>query len=431
MSLTTTKQLNILEAEIKGRYSMFGLSEEKLTPEQELIVRRNVVPQYFDVEAMIKYLNEHETIDFDIFTKCCIKKVSYSFLVCFKSISRDLFIKRLEIYFYDLKTPKSGSEMTAFFAGYVEYSGLISRGESGFPFEEEPAFKKEYDLEPAYQLLDKVINEYKIPLKNMFDYIEGVFGTEPGFKRFLQWSNYVELLDELNEQNVFPENFYYSFNKEMEAHGQTPRLVLAGYDRYQGLSFDKETKSQYVDINGYFPVDPEGNVVLEWIGVWLENTDGVELLDDQVIYEEDDFFLMSNMEGDGLRRLRIKVNPNSRVFILTRQKGADGMFHNTWKQIFAGSCVSKFSFKPIVEARERLKLSQKEVADLADINLRSYQRMEAGESTPDGLALISLMSLLDIKFPEVFRKHPSFVDDDYSKFRSGSVPSEFLDEKDK
>lgn len=34
---------------------MFSLSEEKLTPEQELIVRRNVVPQYFDVDAMIDY----------------------------------------------------------------------------------------------------------------------------------------------------------------------------------------------------------------------------------------------------------------------------------------------------------------------------------------------------------------------------------------
>ena len=410
---------------------MFGLLEEKLTPEQELIVRRNVVPLFFDVDAMIEYLNTHDTIEFDIFTKCCIKKVSYSFLICFKPISRDLFIKRLEIYFYDLKAPKGSNEMTQFFASYVDYSGLAPRSEHGFPFEDEPVFKKEYDLEPAYQLLDSVISTYKIPLKKMFDYIEGFFGSEPSFKRFLQWSNYIELLEEPNEQNVFPDNFYYSFNKEMESRGQTPRLVLASYDRYQGLSFDKEAKSQYVDITGYFPVDPDGNVVLEWIGAWLENTDGYELLDEQVIYDEEDFFFMSNMAGDGLRKLRIKVNPNSRIFLLSRQKGEDGIFHNCWNQIFAGSCVSKFSFKPIVEAREKLKLSQKEVADLADINLRSYQRMEAGESTPDGLALISLMTLLKIRGPEVFRKYPSFVDDDYSKFRSGSVPSEFLDEKDK
>lgn len=321
--------------------------------------------------------------------------------------------------------------MTLFFASYIDYSGLAPRSEHGFPFEDEPAFKKEYDLEPAYQLLDSVISTYKIPLKKMFDYIEGFFGSDPSFKRFLQWSNYIELLEEPNEQNVFPDNFYYSFNKEMEARGQTPRLVLASYDRYQGLSFDKEAKSQYVDITGYFPVDPDGNVVLEWIGAWLENTDGYELLDEQVIYDEEDFFFMSNMAGDGLCKLRIKVNPNSRIFLLSRQKGEDGIFHNCWNQIFAGSCVSKFSFKPIVEAREKLKLSQKEVADLADINLRSYQRMEAGESTPDGLALISLMTLLKIRGPEVFRKYPSFVDDDYSKFRNGSVPSEFLDEKDK
>ena len=410
---------------------MFGISEEKLTAEQELIIRRNVVPQFFDVDAMVDYLKEHETVEFDIFTKCCIKKVSYSFLICFKPISRDLFIQRLEIYFYDIKSPKGSNDMTRFFAEYVDYSGLLPRSESGFPFAEEPVFKKEYDLEPAYQLLDKVISEFKIPLKKMFDYIEGFFGSDPSFKRFLQWSNYVEALDELNEENVFPKNFYYSINKELENHGQTPRLVLAGYDRYQGLSFDKDNKTQYVDLTGYFPIDPEGNIVLEWVGVWLENTDDYELLDDQVIYDDEDFFFMSNMAGDGLRKLRIKVNPNSRIFLLSRQKEEDGVYHNSWKQIFAGSCVSKFTFKPIIEAREKLKLSQKEVADLADINLRSYQRMEAGESTPDGLALISLMSLLDIRGPGVFRKHPSFIDDDYAKFRSGKAPSEFLDEKDK
>lgn len=410
---------------------MFGLSEEKLTAEQELIVRRNVVPQFFDVDKMIDYLNTHDTIEFDIFTKCCIKKVSYSFLICFKPISRDLFIKRLEIYFYDIKSPKGSNEMTRYFAEYIEYAGFITVSDSGLPFDDEPVFKKEYDIEPAYQLLDNVISKYQIPLKKMFDYLEGFFGSDLSFKRFLQWSNYVETLDEPNEENVFPDNFFYSFNKEMEAHGQTPRLVLAWYSNYNFLSFDKETKSQYVDIQGYLPVDPEGNVVLEWVGVWLENTDGCELIDDQVLMDDDDFFFMSNMAGDGLRKLRIKVNPNSRVFLLSREKGQDGVYHNTWNQIFAGSCVSKFSFKPIVEAREKLKLSQKEVADLADINLRSYQRMEAGESTPDGLALISLMTLLDIKGPGVFRRNPSFVDDDYSKFRSGSLPSEFLDVKDK
>ena len=409
---------------------MFGLSDEKLTAEQELVVRRNVTPQFFDVEAMIDYLNSHETIEFDIFTKCCIKKVAYSFLICFKPVSRDLFIKRLEIYFYDLKSQKDNNEMTRFFASYVDYADLLPKGESGFPYDEESIFKKEYDIEPAYQLLDKVISKFKIPLNKMFDYVEGFFGSTPSFRRFLQWSNYVELLDEPNEQNVFPKNFYYAFNKEMEAHGQTPRLVLASFDSFQGLSFDKEEKTQYVDISGYFPIDPEDNIILEWTGVWLENVGSYELLDEQVVYDEDDFFFMSNMAGDGLRKLRIKVNPNSRVFLLSRQKGPDGVYHNFWKQIFAGSCVSKFSFKPIIEAREQLKLSQKEVADLADINLRSYQRMEAGESTPDGLALISLMSLLDIKWPDVFRKHPSFIDDDYAKFRSGKAPSEFLGEKD-
>ena len=410
---------------------MFSLSEERLSPEQELIVRRNVNAHYFDVDAMIEYLKDHEVIDFEIFTKCCIKKVAYSFLICFKPIPRDLFIRRLEIYFYDLKNEKS-DDMTAFFANYVNYAKLGDWIERGLPYDdEEPAFKKEYDLEPAYQLLDKIISEYKIPLKEMFSYLNGYFGDSFGFKTVLQWSNYIDLLDEVNENTAFPKNFYYAINSEMKKHGQTPRFVLAVKNGYKDASFDKENKTQYVDFEGYFPVDEEGKLVLEWVGIWLENTDGVELIQDQVVYDDDDFFFMTNLDGDGLYKIRVKVNQDSRIFILTRGKGPDGSNHNYWRQVFAGSRVSEFSFKPIIEAREKMKLSQKEVADLADINLRSYQRMEAGESTPDGLALISLMSLLDINSPSVFRKHPSFIDDDYAKFRSGKLPSEFLEKDSK
>ena len=124
-------------------------------------------------------------------------------------------------------------------------------------------------------------------------------------------------------------------------------------------------------------------------------------------------------------KIEIEVNEKSRVFALYKKRGDDGQFHKYWEQIYAGTTHSKFSFKPIIKERERLKLSQKEVAEKADINLRSYQRMEAGESIPDALGLIALMNLLDIKNVDTFNRKCRFIDDDYSKFRSGNNPSEF------
>ncbi len=114
---------------------------------------------------------------------------------------------------------------------------------------------------------------------------------------------------------------------------------------------------------------------------------------------------------------------------MIRKKDKDGIYHNYWRQIYAGSQVSEFTMKPLMAMREKLKLSQKEVAELADINLRSYQRMEAGNSTPDALNLIELMTLLGISGTESFIAHPEIEDDDYSKFKSGEVPSSFLNKE--
>lgn len=407
---------------------MFSAANDKLTPEQELIVRRNVNPKFFNVDGILEYLKENDIINFDIFTKNCTKKVSYSYLRCFKPVSRDVFINRLEIYFYDLKDNRS-SDMLLYFVNYLQYEKLLDEDiYPGMPYQEDAIFKAEYDLEPAYQLLDKIISIYKIPLEKGFSYLRDYFGDELEYKRVRQWVSYLELLDEPNETNVFPKNFYYSFNIEMQKKGQTPRLVMVS--RCAEPTFDKENKCQYVELSGYFPLDENEKLVEEWTAVWFEKIDGYELGTPGTIIDEEDLFMFHDFDGEGMITIKVKVNPESRIFALKRRKGPDGFVHNYWVQVYAGSCVTKFSFKPISDRREELKLSQKEIADLADINVRSYQRMEAGESTPDALALISLMGILDIRSPSVFKKQSKFMDDDYTKFRSGKAPSEFLEDDD-
>lgn len=413
-------------SQTKGDEKMFSSPLDTLTQEQELIIRRNVDSRYFDVDKIIEYLKTHETVGFDIFIKCCKKKVSYSFLKCFKPISRVSFINRLEIYFYDIKDNENASDMTRYFAEYVSHAYFNDEEPEYF---DEPIFKEEYDLEPAYALLDKVITKYEIPLTKVFGYLKNYFGDSIDFRKFNQWVNYLELLEEPNEENVFPKNFYYAINTELVRKGQNPRLVLASTESGKP-TFDKESKSQYFSITGYFPKDNDGKLIMDWIGVWYENIEEITIEDDPTLVEDEDFFFFHNFSGEGIIKVRFKVNQDTRIFLLRRIKESDGLYHNVWKQVFAGSKVTKFTFGPVMQAREQLKLSQKEVADLADINLRSYQRMEAGESTPDALALINLMTSLEMTNPNVFRKRVRITDDDYSKFRSKKAPSEFLDEKD-
>ena len=87
----------------KRRCPMFNSNSENFTQDQELIVRRYVNSTLFNIDTFIEYLKNNSIIEFDIFKKSCKKKVSYSFLRCYKPIPRDVFISRLPIYFYDLK----------------------------------------------------------------------------------------------------------------------------------------------------------------------------------------------------------------------------------------------------------------------------------------------------------------------------------------
>lgn len=411
---------------------MFNSNSENFTQDQELIVRRYVNSSLFDIDTFIEYLKNNSIIEFDIFKKSCKKKVSYSFLRCYKPIPRDVFISRLPIYFYDLKD-NSSMLMTEYFADYV-YDYIITDEEGReYMYEGEETFKPEYNLEPAYKLLDKIISVFEVPVDKVFNYLKEYFGENFGYLKVSQWVNYFELLDEPNENNVFPKNFYFAINTEMEKHGQTPRLVTI-YTHPNKAKFDPAEKKLTFTISGYFPLDEEGKLRIDWVGVWFEEIVRYDMIEDDSVVEEDDdgqFFYMHNFYGTGHITIEIEVNEKSRVFALYKRKGDDGQFHKYWEQIYAGTTHSKFSFKPIIKERERLKLSQKEVAEKADINLRSYQRMEAGESIPDALGLIALMNLLDIKNVDTFNRKCRFVDDDYSKFRSGNNPSEYLDDVDK
>ena len=56
----------------------------------------------------------------------------------------------------------------------------------------------------------------------------------------------------------------------------------------------------------------------------------------------------------------------------------------------------EFDFTVLKERRKKLKFTQQEVADAIGATVRTYQKWENGDTTPDGHYLLRLMNWLDI-----------------------------------
>lgn len=68
-----------------------------------------------------------------------------------------------------------------------------------------------------------------------------------------------------------------------------------------------------------------------------------------------------------------------------------------WYQIYAGPQTMEFDYEILKIYRKRLKYTQKDVADAIGATVRTYQKWENGETTPDGHYLLRLLNWLDIR----------------------------------
>ena len=55
-----------------------------------------------------------------------------------------------------------------------------------------------------------------------------------------------------------------------------------------------------------------------------------------------------------------------------------------------------FNYKVIKERRKKLGYTQQQVAEAVQTNVRTYQKWENGETTPDGYYLLRILNWLDI-----------------------------------
>lgn len=81
------------------------------------------------------------------------------------------------------------------------------------------------------------------------------------------------------------------------------------------------------------------------------------------------------------------------IHVLNFYNGNDD--EDIWYQVYSGPQTMDFDYKMLKERRNKMGYTQKQVADAIETNVRTYQKWESGQTTPDGYFLLRLMNWLD------------------------------------
>lgn len=414
-----------------------GLSTiSTLTIEEENFIRKYVNQQYFNVNTFISYLNNHDYIGLEIFEESLLSnnEVGWTYLNYLKLTRRDLFIKRIPLYFYDLDCEIGDLTLTKLFDEYKLYieGNAMSGPKMAWALDEsiEQAEYNSFDFEPLYKILDEIIHDIKVPIHLVLDYMRRQCGESFKYFVFDVWYKYAKIVPNLNENNVFPKNILYAYNIELEKQGKSPIIYYPLVDS-EGNFFCTKIGNELL-IGGLFPFDDKGKIISRWIGVWCENDVNPTQKDLAETGKHNHQIAKRDKSGPILRvTLKIKLGPDSLVFAAKHIVVGHNMFGeeqttDLWEQIYVGPKKMEFNYQTISEKRESMNLSLKQVSEATNINVRTLQRIENNESTPDGLNLIKLMDYLGIKNYDSLIIHEKIYDPGFNKFKTGKKPSEFI-----
>ena len=93
--------------------------------------------------------------------------------------------------------------------------------------------------------------------------------------------------------------------------------------------------------------------------------------------------------------LEVEISPKTVIHVLNFYNNTDDK-KDEWYQVYAGPLTMCFDYTVLKDSRKKLGYSQEEVALAIDATVRTYQKWEAGETTPNGHYLIRLLNWLDI-----------------------------------
>ena len=389
----------------------------KLTDEQLLFIDEHIDSTLINKERLIEYLEKHRTIKNDVFGKCAKRgkknewdDEDYCGLLdhpqAFSPVTREVFIRRIPFLFH---CPTFGS-------GNKHRSGL---------WHIVPKLDKDPDpeaLEALYCDLEFMYYKLHIDLESIFNYAidqvfrhrkkkdiktKGLFPTFPDYSEdemfgapgemthdelFDMWRHYLRLCDKLGRVDYLPERFLTAYNYVLEEAGYRP-VIYRPLVQY-GVEYFSRHGSEFV-CKGNFPCDVQGRPILRWTNIKVENAKSITF--------------SGAMSRAGT--LRIEIQPDTTIHLW----GEDNFYDeesepdDAWHQIYAGPLNMEFNYKALKEFRVARGFTQKEVADAIGANVRTYQKWEGKNSTPDGHYLLRIMNWLQIDDVQdlIFYREPS------------------------
>lgn len=339
-------------------------------------IREAVNPQYFDVDKLVEYLNTHEVVGNDVFKGVVIDQESMPGRLMgdlkdkfgFSPIPVETFIRRIPFYFY---YPDDDEKRIT----HAWLGAIVRRVEWKTEKTDEEIAA---DLEKMYQALEEILYHFHISVEDIFAYMD-IREKKLKTEQFMEWYDYLKLCEQLHWYDFMPEAFMYKYNMALEAAGRKP--VIYDLDEMMpGEYFWRNGNT--IDIQGTFPVDPAGKPVLRWIGIILKNAGDITC---------------KTKENHTAWEITIGLTPRTELYARNIYNDEDE--GEKWYRLYAGPLTMEFDFTVLKESRQRLGYTQKEVAEAVGATLRTYQKWEIGETTPDSKFLLRLLNWLDIPDP--------------------------------
>ena len=373
----------------------------KLTQEQVAFIERYINEDLIDKQILIEYLEKHRLIKNDVFKRCSklgkAKPFSNS-AYChslnseegFFPVSRSKFIRRIPFYFF---ADESTNVHRHSFLGPLLYSASgSSEALEGIYLELEWLF---YDLEmPLEIIFGYPSSQLHMPeqknQKGVFDtsiYSRALFGEGSKIGQvtlFKQWCDYLHICEQLSWTDYTPERFITKYNYALEAVGRES-IIYEPVRRLGGTYFvigDHE-----ISCRGHFPCDEDGAPILRWTSLKISNAKAITFDADR------------SRNGE----LTIALNPDTTIHFLEPEEETDVVESESdaehireWQQVYAGPLTMSFDSDSLRTFRMACNMTQQEVANAIGASVRTYQKWEKGETTPDGHYLLRLMNWLQI-----------------------------------
>ncbi len=336
-----------------------------ISNEQKDFIYEYVDEKYYDTDKLIKYLELHDVVGNEIFL-LCDKKIddhpTYSCLLdsdsFYSPLSVECFIKRIPFFFYVGYKPEDESNNLG------NLSEILS---AYYDIKKDSKMK----IDDVYSELEFAFYQLKLDLSQIFNYyIQQCDRTDKSM--FFHWCDYLHLCVKQNCDDYFPERFITAYNDLLEKSRLKPIIYEVSENMRHELFYRYRN---VIEFEGVFPCDSNGQPIMKWIGIKAQNIKNISC----------------NCEKSKRGTLYIEITPNSIIHII------DPYSENyEWYHIYSGPKMMKFNNSVLKEYRKKLNYTQKEVADAIDTSVRTYQKWEAGETTPDGHYLIRLLNYFDI-----------------------------------